>query len=206
MSFLNRLLGRRAKIADWAGIEDFLDRHGAFLVNRTMYEYARARSGLNSEKLFREEMFKAAIEEGRWRAYPIALGYIAELVEGELRPPALAARRGEALVASLRASAEAVHRRYAPPADFPGGAWEEGIAEMGAKIGRLGLGPAKTAADIPIATFETFFGHVPLHPTVMKHDYEVVLNHVRSNMCNILDTFRAEADPRALVNALPGPP
>ena len=51
-------------------------------------KYARARSGILSAKLFKEPAFVAALEESRWRNYPICLGHVALMVDAALRPHA----------------------------------------------------------------------------------------------------------------------
>ncbi|KAF0134312.1 MAG: Esterase, partial [Xanthobacteraceae bacterium] len=88
MGMLDAILGRRKAISTWVQVEDFVDGQAAFLVNRSMYEYSRARAGILAEKLFREQSFKEAIEEGRWRAFPLSIANVAELADGLLRPAA----------------------------------------------------------------------------------------------------------------------
>ena len=54
-------------------------------MQKGIYEYSRARAGHYAKVLFREPEFQAAVEESRWRAYPLGLAMVAELVEGVLR-------------------------------------------------------------------------------------------------------------------------
>ena len=69
-------------------LADFIDRNAAFVVQKGIYEYSRARAGHYAKVLFREPEFQAAADESRWRAYPLGLAMVAELVEGVLRPAA----------------------------------------------------------------------------------------------------------------------
>ena len=71
-------------ISDLRALSAFLDRNAAFLVQKGIYEYSRARAGHYAKVLFSEEGFQAAVEEARWRAYPLGLAMVAELVEGVL--------------------------------------------------------------------------------------------------------------------------
>ena len=87
MGFFEFFRGR-PQIRDLAGLADFIDQHAAFLVQKGIYEYSRARAGHYAKVLFREQGFQLAVEQSRWRAYPLGLLMVAELVEGILRPHA----------------------------------------------------------------------------------------------------------------------
>ena len=77
---------RRQSIRDASELADFIDRHAAFLVQKGIYEYSRARAGHYAKVLFAEPEFHDAVEQSRWRAYPLGLAMVAEVVEGVLRP------------------------------------------------------------------------------------------------------------------------
>src|SRR3546814_9661894 len=79
---------RKSRIGDTIALSAFLDRQSAFMVQKCIYEYARARSGLLSPKLFEEAAFRTAVEESKWRNYPLCLQSVALMVEGALRPDA----------------------------------------------------------------------------------------------------------------------
>src|SRR6188474_2792899 len=95
------LFRRPAPIRDAGELAEFIDRHAAFVVQKGIYEYARARAGHYAKVLFKEPEFQAACDVSRWRAYPIGLAMVAEVVEGILRPLAAGEelRQREALVA-----------------------------------------------------------------------------------------------------------
>ena len=60
-----RLLDRFRKAPAMTGpaeLEEFLDRQAAFMVQKCIYEYARARSGVLSSKLF-----KGPLSRRRWK-------------------------------------------------------------------------------------------------------------------------------------------
>src|SRR5215218_348583 len=83
---LFELFRRRPPIRDARALADFIDRQAAFLVQKGIYEYSRARAGHYAKVLFKEKEFQQAVELARWRAYPLGLAMVAELVEGILRP------------------------------------------------------------------------------------------------------------------------
>ena len=72
---------RRRPISDMRKLADFIDENSAFLVQKAIYEYSRARAGHYSKVLFAEPDFHKAVEQSRWRAYPLGLAMVAEVVE-----------------------------------------------------------------------------------------------------------------------------
>src|SRR5436190_16586739 len=105
---------RAAPVRDAQELADFIDRNAAFVVQKGIYEYSRARAGHYAKVLFREPEFQAAAEQSRWRAYPLGLALVAELVEGVLRPAAVENRQPQA--DALNALVISVFDRYRTPA------------------------------------------------------------------------------------------
>lgn len=64
---------------------DFLDAQSAFLAQKGLFEYARARAGLDGKPLFDGQIFLADPEKSRWLAFPVMLAMVGEAVEGVLR-------------------------------------------------------------------------------------------------------------------------
>src|SRR5688572_11687257 len=106
------LFRRRPPIRDLPGLADFIDQNAAFLVQKGIYEYSRARAGHYAKVLFSETGFQEAVETSRWRAYPLGLAMVGELVEGVLRPYG-DRQRGLAALSSLVLS---IFDRYPVPA------------------------------------------------------------------------------------------
>ena len=76
---------RGTRLRDGTSLADFIDQNAAFLVQKGIYEYARARAGHYAKVLFGEEGFQRAVEQSRWRAYPLGLAMVGEAVEGVIR-------------------------------------------------------------------------------------------------------------------------
>ncbi len=74
-------------------LAQFIDENAAFLVQKGIYEYSRARAGHYAKILFREPEFAEAVERSRWAAFPLGLAMVAEVVEGILRPRSSRANR-----------------------------------------------------------------------------------------------------------------
>ncbi|MDP2800545.1 MAG: hypothetical protein Q8O26_01550 [Phreatobacter sp.] len=201
MGLLDTIMGRKKVVSTWNQVDDFVADHAAFVVNRSMYEYSRARSGILAEKLFREKSFKEAMDHGRWKAFPLGVANIVELVDGHLRVAAQG--REPVLLETLVASGQRVLRRHPNPPGISAEWWAEAAQDMENRVRLAAMAAPKPAQDIPKSTFDEMFALVPIHPDLMKLDHEVVLNHVRGMMVNIAATLADAIDPRALVAALP---
>ena len=76
----------RPPIREHHELAQFIDENAAFLVQKGIYEYSRARAGHYAKVLFQEPEFAEALDRSRWTAYPLGLAMVGELVEGVLRP------------------------------------------------------------------------------------------------------------------------
>src|SRR5262245_62582577 len=88
MGLLDIFFRRKPPIRDAAAVAAFVDENAAFLMQKGIFEYSRARAGHYAKVLFSEPDFIRAIEESRWRAFPMGLAMMGELVEAALRPQA----------------------------------------------------------------------------------------------------------------------
>ena len=113
----------RPPIGDMPALAAFIDENAAFLTQKGIYEYSRARAGHYAKVLFSESGFQEAVENARWRAYPLGLAMVAELVEGVLRSHGGAER--QAVLDALAAMVLAVFDRYAVPAALSGADWRD---------------------------------------------------------------------------------
>ena len=193
-------LRRRPAIASCAGAADFLDSHSAFMVQKCIYEYARARSGLLSSQLFKEAAFKTAMEHARWRNYPLCLRNCVLMVEQTLRPEAGAA--APAVREGLIAAIEDVCRRYPVPRGMDPDFWTSAQENITRRIRQAGLAGPRPVKDFPLETANEFFVGLPLHPDLTTFDFQLVTNNLRVNLCRAHEDFIAAADLPALVEAL----
>jgi hypothetical protein len=186
---------RPPPIADVEALEDFLDSHAAFLVQKCVFEYARARAGVFWDKLFREPDFIAAVDVARWNGFVIALADVVEMVEAALRPAARG--REAALLDRLIAIAEAVIHRYPVPANEPFDFWVTQVDWLRDRLAEIQLAPPKAVKDIPLSTARRMFELMPIHQSLRGGDFVVVRNHLRSNLCRMSEEFgqRVEIEP-----------
>jgi hypothetical protein len=196
---LFKLFGRRPPIRDVAALADFIDQNSAFLVQKGLYEYSRARAGHYAKVLFREQGFIDAVEQSRWHAYPLGLAMVGELVEGVLRPYETDRREQLDALSSLVLS---VFDRYPVPASLGEQAWRDERAELDRRLRLIGMHAPKRAFDICEPWVDTYFNLMPIHEKLRGSDYPTIRNYLRVTLCNIHDELTKRMDAQALVGML----
>ena len=190
---------RKAKrIATLDELEDFLDRNAAFLVQKCIFEYSRARAGRFADQLFKEPEFRAALEGSRWRAYPYGLMLVGEMVEGQLR--AVAAEHKLGMLEAMRRVCLRALARYPRPEVLDEAEWIGARERVSDRMARLQLAAPKAVKDIPLQDAQAIFDLMPIHKTLRTHDFELVRNSLRVTLCRIYEDFAAQADLRRLAD------
>jgi hypothetical protein len=183
---------RPAPIRDEKALADFIDRNAAFLVQRGIYEYARARAGVYAKILFTEKAFLDAMEVARWQAYPLGLAMIAEMVDGVLHAEAGEGRR--ARLDELAALVLGVFDRYPAPKSLGAAEWAEARAELARQLARIGLHPPKAAKDIPEPFAERYFALMPIHERLRALDFPSMRAYLSVALLNIHEQFVQQLD------------
>jgi hypothetical protein len=186
-------------IRDAAAVATFIDENAAFAVQKGLYEYSRARAGHYAKVLFREPAFQAAVEVSRWRAYPLGLAMVGEMVEGVLRPR-FAERR--AALDAVTVLALGVFDRYPVPAALGAAEWRDRRAELAHRLQLVGLHPPKRVIDIPEQWAQTYFDMMPIHEKLRSRDFPTTRNYLRVTLCNIHDEFVDRLDIAAISASL----
>ena len=200
MGFLD-FFRRRPPIRDAEALADFIDRNAAFLAQKGIYEYSRARAGHYAKVLFSDAGFQAAAEVSRWRAYPLGLAMVGELVEGVLRPYE---RDRSQQIEALRELVLLVFDRYPVPAALDPQAWSEARADLARRLALVGLHPPKRAMDIPVPFAQAYFNLMPIHEKLRGRDFPTLRNYLRVSMCNIHEELTRRMDAQAVAGLLQG--
>ena len=194
------LFRRRPSINDAESLADFIDRHAAFLVQKGIYEYSRARAGRYAKVLFGEQAFLDAVEQSRWRAYPLGLAMVGEVAEGVLRPSYRDDRlRG---VAALRELVLDVFDRYPVPAQLDQPSWLVARAELAHRLELIGLHAVKRVIDIPETLAPVYFELMPIHEKLRGSDFPTLRNYLKVVLCNVHEELTRAIDAPAVVAAL----
>jgi hypothetical protein len=197
------LFRRQPPIDTLAALDDFLDGHAAFLVQKCIYEYCRARSGILAAMLFKEPAFVAALDRSRWSNYPICLGHVAQMVLDALRADGHGAL---ALTDGLVAAVGRVTNRYSIPSGMEPGFWADARSRIAERLGHASLAAPRPVNSIPNDEYQAFFDQLPIHESLRGFDYQLVRNNLRINLCRAYETFIARADLPALARLLETPP
>jgi len=190
---------RRSGIANYAEFLDFLDSRSAFIAQKCIYEYCRARSGLHWEKLMKEAGFLAAYEVSRWEGFAAALADLLVHFEGLLRPDD--PRQHARLVDRLIVAAVEVLQRHPLPAHRADG-WADEIAALRERLNKTQLGHPPPAAEVARVGGRRIYQGLPLHRDMTKFDRQLVTNAVRFNFCRIAADLEADLDRQALLAEL----
>jgi hypothetical protein len=202
MGFLD-LFWRRRAIDSRAALAEFIDHQAAFLAQKGIYEYSRARAGPYSKMLFNETAFIDAVNRARWQAFPLTLAMVGEVVEGVLRARAPAAASES--VKTVRALALEVFDRYSPPPPLTASDWADARAALHRALTGVSLHPVKPVKDVPEPYAAAYFATMPIHERLRGSDFPTVRNYLKATLCNIHDKLVARADLPALAVNMVGP-
>ena len=200
MNWRDLAFWRQPPIADLDALAAFVDEQAAFLMQKGIYEYSRARAGHYAKVMFNEPEFHEALERSRWRAYPLGLAMVGELVEGVLR-----GHVGGATAPHLdvwRRFVLSVFDRYPVPASLGEAAWREARSDLDRRLQALGLHPPKRAIDIPEPYARTYWDLMPIHKEVRSRDFPTTHSYLKITLCNVHDQLTSRADVPALARQL----
>lgn len=191
---------REPPVASAVDLANFLDRQAAFLDQKGIFEYSRARAGPYGNLLFDDKGFLAEVEKARWLAFPVALAMVAEAVEGVLREAA--PERRDAVLQAVSAAALTVFDRYPPPAALEAEAWAGKRREFVHDLAVIGLHAVKRVMDVPARFVDRYVAAMPIHEKLRAKDVPTIHNYLKANLCNVHQAFVRRANVAALVEEI----
>jgi hypothetical protein len=187
---------RKPPIRDSAALAELIDANAAFVTQKGIYEYARARAGHYAKVLFSEKSFHEVAEQARWRAYPIGLAMVAEVADNVLhRGRDVERLRG---LQKLREIVLDVFDRYPSPAALDSQEWRDLRAGLVRRLDQLSLHPPKRAIDIPETYIQSYFDAMPIHEKLKKTDFHTTHNYLKVVLCNVHQDLENRIDLPAL--------
>jgi hypothetical protein len=195
---------RPPTVRDATGLADFVDRQSAFVAQKGIYEYARARAGHYAKVLFKEPEFQTACDVSRWQTFPLGLAMVGELVEGILTPAWRQDR--PSLTEKIRMLTLGVFDRYPRPQVLDAETWKRMRDDLDRHLKQMGLHPAKAAKDIPEPFWQRYFDLMPIHEKLRTRDELTTRSYLRVTMINVHDELTKRMDVDALVRDLEASP
>jgi hypothetical protein len=201
MKLFEKLFRPRPPIRDRDALADFVDAQSAFIVQKGIYEYSRARAGHYAKVLFAEQEFRQSVEHARWLAFPLGLAMVGEMINGVLASGADGTQRRQ-ILDQLIPVVLSVLDRYPVPPSIGEAAWLEARRELAHRLDLAGGHAPKRVMDIPDPLAETYFAMMPIHEKLRGRDFATTRNYLRVSLCNIHDELIARMDRAALQRAL----
>ncbi len=196
MNFLSKLFQRPPAIRDPGALAEFIDANAAFVAQKGIYEYARARAGHYAKVLFGEEGFKQAVEVSRWRAYPLGLAMVGEVATVVLQETTALDRRD--VLRHVSELTLSCFDRWDVPAALDEVAWRDLRQDLSERLDRIGLHPAKRAMDIPEPIAEAYFALMPIHESLRGQDFPTLKNYLKVTLCNVHHELTKRLDATAM--------
>jgi hypothetical protein len=203
ISGLRRLLGRRRSplVTDGGELADFLAAQTAYVAQRSVIEYCRARTGPNWDKLFLEPAFLERLEVCRWDAYAVVLAEVAELALIRLRRDGAA--DPETYLPGLVEAAHAALLRHPVPSHRL--SWTDAAEAIEGHLARALLAAPRPVHLLGLHSAGIIFDLLPIHADLRQQDREMFQNSVRFAMCRAFDAMTRGFDVPALEASLLAP-
>jgi hypothetical protein len=200
ISALRRLLGRTRSppVTTASELAEFLGAQTAYIAQRSVIEYCRARTGLNWDKLFAEPSFLDRLEVCRWEAYAVVLAEVAELALIRLR------RYGAAdpttYLAGLVLAAHAALLRHPVPAHRT--SWTDAADFIEQHLARALIAAPRPVHLLGLHSADVIFDLLPIHADLRRQDRTMFQNSVRFAICGAFDEMTRRFDVPALEASL----
>ena len=193
---------RRSKppIKDVGQLADFIDEQSAFLVQKGIYDYTRARSGHFAKVMLADKGFQNALDRSRWRAYPLGLAMVGETIEGMLAVHAMEDRR--AMLDPLIKLVLSVFDRYPKPAAVSDDEWRQARADLALHLQRLSTHPPKRVIDIPEPFAERYFAMMPFDKPFLTPDTPTARSFMQLQLVAVQDVLLKRMDTAQILQNL----
>lgn len=200
MKLFEKLFRPRPPIRDREALADFIDAQSAFIVQKGIYEYSRARAGHYAKVLFAEKEFAQSVEHSRWQAFPLGLAMVGEMIDKVLAPQTGMQRRQ--VLDQIILIVLSVFDRYPVPPSIGEAAWLEARRDLAHRLDLVGGHAPKRVMDMPDPLAETYFAMMPIHEKLRGRDLQTTRNYLRVSLCNIHDELISRMDRAALERTL----
>ncbi len=190
---------RPPPIATRRDLADFLRGQAAYIAQKTIDDYCRARVGLFSHALYAERSFLDALAHSRSHGFAAVLADLVVVLEGMLRPHGRV--RSEALTDLYRSTLEDTPILTPEPPD-----WTAAIAEFARRLDQIGSTAPLPAARIAETAGRRIFEALPIHRRYSGNDAEIIANSISFQMVALRERLARRLDLATLAGVLSDPP
>lgn len=195
-------LRRKPPIDTPERLAEFIDGQAAFLVQKGIFDYARARSGPYSKVMLADEGFQGALDRSRWRAFPLGLAMVGETVETVLAPQTAGERRSA--LDPLIELVLSIYDRYPRPEQLTEDEWAAGRADLALHLERLSTHPPKRVIDIPVPFADRYFEMMPFDKQFLTPDAPTARGFMQLQLVKVQEDLIDRMDAVAMVSRLRG--
>ena len=171
------------RIGDAAELARFIDDRAAFVTQKGIYEYSRARAGPYAKVMFSEPFFLETIERSRWRGYPLGLAMVGEIAAGVLETESKVDR--EWACDYVHTVALSIFDRYPVPGALGKDEWAGERDELSRRMEVLKGQPRRRSFEIPDEYSKHYFGLMPIHEKLRARDFPTTVNYLKMTLCHI---------------------
>ena len=200
MGFLDLFRRRKPPIKDVGQLADFIDEQAAFLVQKGIYDYSRARSGHYAKAMLADKGFQGALDRARWRAYPLGLAMVGETIEGMLAERSRDERRST--LDPLIRIVLSVFDRYPKPDSVTDEEWKQSRDDLELHLERLSTHPPKRVIDIPAPFTERYFALMPFDKQFLTPDAPTARSFMQLRLVAVQEELNKRMDVGGLTGQL----
>jgi hypothetical protein len=150
------------------------------------------RAGHYAKVMFKEKTFQDAIEHSRWRAFPIGLAMVAEVVDSVLHGDSTAGRAAN--LQQLEELVLSIFDRYPVPPPVGAPAWRAARDQLERRLKLIAVHPPKRAKDIQEPYAQSYFDTMPIHEQLRGRDFPTTRNYLAVTLCNVHDDLSKRID------------
>ena len=170
----------------------------AYVAQRTVIEYCRARVGHNWDKLFAEASFVERLEICCREGYAVVLAEVAELALIRLRRDGAA--DPEAYLPGVVRAAHAALLRHPVPAHRA--SWTDAADAIERHLARALMAAPRPVHLVGFQAAAAIFDLLPIHADLRQRDREMFQNSLRFAICGAFEETTRRVDVTALEAAL----
>jgi hypothetical protein len=190
LGLLKSWFGRKS-LRNREDLQQFLESRSAYLVQKSIAEYAQARANMMFSVLLGESEFQQAYETARWQSFPAGLAMVAEIMAGQLRSRlGFSAQEAEVVLETLAGAVIEKMKGHGPLNDA---AWSQARCDVASDLARASLAQPRPAMAIAQNRSRTIFEALPFHQAIRKHDFAMFRNTLAFHLTEVAAEFEEAA-------------